>query len=169
MDPLELAFVNFSNAEEIERLYQNYLKDPKSVDSSFVDFFKGLAFQGFKGSGDSDETKIQKLIEAYRKFGHLKANLNPVALERKDPVDHLSLEKLGFKLDEHEKLFPTCGLFSEQLAKLKAIEARLIEIYSSTLGVECDIPSNPELESFVFKAVENDFPQVLSSEEKKRF
>ncbi len=168
MDQFELAFVNFSNAEEIERLYQNYLKDPKSVDPSFHDFFKGLLFQGHKSGGDSDITRIEKLIQGYRRFGHLKANLNPIASNRRDPIDHLALKNFGFTNEDLEREFPTCGLMKKKAAKLQEIEAILIQIYSGSIGVECDIPAQPELQSFVFETIEKKWVHPLSPEEKKQ-
>jgi 2-oxoglutarate dehydrogenase E1 component len=167
MDPLELSFINFSNAEELERYYAKYLEDPQSVDPSFAFFFKGISFQGLKGSRDSKLSKIKKIIDTYRKFGHLKAKLNPVALDRKEEFDYFSLPQLGISQSELNEVFPSCGILEEKEAPLSKIIERLELLYCSTLGVECSIPLNPALEEFIYHEIETSFAKQLTVEKKK--
>jgi 2-oxoglutarate dehydrogenase E1 component len=167
MDPIEHSFLNFSNAIEVERYYQKYLENPDSIDPSFRDFFRGMAFTA-QPQKDSKASLILKLIDAYRKFGHLKAQLNPVAQDRQEKISHLDLVSLGFSKDALDELFPTCGLMDEKEASLKAINDHLKKIYCKTLGVECDLKEHPEIEEFVFSRIEKTFLKPLDPEIKKR-
>ena len=91
-----------SQADEsyLDQLYQNYKKDPSSVDLTWQRFFEGYDFStqrfGENGYGEVavdaitiKETHVRTLIHAYRSRAHLKANTNPVR-ERRDhhcPLD----------------------------------------------------------------------------------
>lgn len=167
MDPKELSFLNFSNANEIENLYQRYINDPKSVDPTFVYFFQGMAFTGGASKGDSQHSKIERLRNAYRKFGHLEANLNPVALNQVEKVRHLDLSQLGFSEEDLEINYPTLGLLQEEAAPLSKIIQILRKTYCHTLGVECAIDSHPEIEEFIYQQIEQEFPKETSVEQKK--
>ena len=92
-------FINFSNAKEIEAYFENYKKDPNSVDPSFALFFQGALYEG-KLSFDSSPAKIENLIKMYRNLGHLKANLNPIAEDRQNHSSFFNLEKLGFSEED---------------------------------------------------------------------
>lgn len=83
----KFSFANGSNADFIEDLYEQFKRNPESVDASWQTFFQGYEFaaQGI-GSGDSisaeearNNSKVEALINAYRRLGHLQAHLNPLA------------------------------------------------------------------------------------------
>ena len=160
------SFLNFSNSEEINRLYENYLKDPENVDPSFIHFFQGLAYQGLKEGQDSNESKISKLIAYYRKFGHLYADLNPVAINRKQHYDLLALDEVGLKEDDLNLDFPTLGALDANHASLQKIIDRLKQVYCNTLGVECEHLENEEIKKFIYDNLENTFQTSLPSKTK---
>ena len=96
----DLSFLNNINSEQIESLYQNYLKDKNSVDSSWRSFFQGfeLGFKNYKAKPESsNQTLIGKefnvfdLIQAYRQRGHYFTLTNPVRKRRQYKPD-LSIE-----------------------------------------------------------------------------
>ena len=76
----------------IEELYQQYLKNPESVDESWRNFFLGfdLAAQNYSSkplSGKQQiqldkEFKILSLIQGYRQRGHLFTRTNPLRSRR---------------------------------------------------------------------------------------
>ncbi|MFA7106869.1 MAG: hypothetical protein WC154_06160, partial [Candidatus Izemoplasmatales bacterium] len=78
-------FVNSSDPDVIEDLYQKYKQNPSSVDASWQAFFKGFEFSSAHypilpktSSGMvSDEFNVIRLIDAYRERGHLFAKINP--------------------------------------------------------------------------------------------
>src|SRR5690606_14842022 len=89
-----------SNAEVgyVDQLYQNYKKDPSSVDVTWQKFFEGYDFSAGRfgtngGSTATDdslsikETQVRNLIFTYRSFGHLASKTNPVRDRRNHNVD----------------------------------------------------------------------------------
>ena len=108
MDPF--SYVANADTQVISDLYDAYIQDPNSVDTSWRDFFKGFDFsQSWKGeasqnslgssangSQSTDIQHVQKemsvisLIKAFRSRGHLLAQTNPVRI-RKDRKPRLDL------------------------------------------------------------------------------
>ena len=105
----KFTYVGNADVAAIENLYQQYLSDPSSVDSSFKDFFEGFDFA--KANFDSEvpenvakEFKVLELIQAYRKRGHLFTKTNPVRERRKyEPT--LDLENFGLSENDLETVF----------------------------------------------------------------
>jgi len=160
--------VNFSNAEEMEKLYQQFLKDPKSVDPTFAFFFHGLALSSntqLSQSSSKDE-RIKNLKKAYRTFGHLEAHIDPVKMTSDEKADQLSLDALGFKEGELDQLFPTLNLLDQKEAPLKTIINRLKELYCKSIGYECNPNESPELAQFIYDRIESQRGDFLSREDK---
>ncbi len=167
MDNKELDFLNFANLAEMERLYHNYLRDPSSVDPTLIYFFKGMELSQNGCLIQEDRSlKVFRLIEAYRRYGHLKAHLNPVAFDRQENSNFLSLERLGFKKEDLNESFPTQGLLKEKEASLKKIIDRLESIYCQFIGIESDLPLRPEVEQFIFEQIEGPFQDPIDPKEK---
>ncbi len=87
----KFSFASGANTEFLESLYKQYQQDSDSVDATWRKFFEGYDFaaHGVLGeSGGSGEAKlnarVEALINAYRRLGHLSAHLNP--LEAKPPI-----------------------------------------------------------------------------------
>src|SRR4029077_8923021 len=76
---------SLANLGFIEEQYQRYLADPASVDDSWRHFFEGIDFAAFlyrrpqeAGAAGSESLRILELIQAYRRYGHLLAPINPL-------------------------------------------------------------------------------------------
>ncbi len=90
------SYISNADTSYIDQLYQNYNQDPTSVDPTWQKFFEGYDFSsqrygenGQVSAGEAPnikETYVRTLIFAYRSFGHLKSDTNPVSR---------SLPKLG--------------------------------------------------------------------------
>ncbi len=167
MDPL--SFATLGNLKELERLEQKYRNDPASVDPSFQYFFQGMQFAESipveASGGYSDDLRIHLLIEAYRKYGHLMVECNPIATSVIQEPSELNLKNLRFLPDEKDKLFPTCGFLKQKMAPLQEIVSALKRVYCGKIGFEYKGLGNEALEHFVQKEVESDFGN-LSREEK---
>ena len=102
----QTGFLFGSNSVFIEELYQQYLKEPSSIDPSWIDFFEGQndfvplkstskiiikdlpKTQEYKtvipsGTLSENSLRAKFMIMAYREHGHYLANLDPLALEVK--------------------------------------------------------------------------------------
>ncbi len=168
----DFSFANLANLSELELLYQNFLEDPNSVDSSWRHFFEGMTFAKTASSISSTERKgspdlrIYLLIDAYRKFGHKMANFNPVATTKREEPQELNIEKLGFKKEELDTKFPTCAFLDKQEAPLKEIIEALQKTYCGTIGIEYMGSKNLEMERWIQEQIEPFFPLHLEKEEK---
>jgi 2-oxoglutarate dehydrogenase E1 component len=154
------TYMHLAQAEMLEKLYQAFLQDPSSVDLSWRHFFEGVEFASYQKivqlptERPSDDLRIYHLIDAYRKFGHLEAEVNPIATHPSESVRELSLETLNFQESDLSARFPTCGLLSESFAPLSQIISTLKETYCSTVGIEYMGMHSPELEKWVQSQIE---------------
>lgn len=159
-----------ANLALIEQLYNNYLANPESVDLSWRHFFEGIDVgsylykRGAEPKTDSSNLRIYDLIQAYRRYGHLEANFNP--LESPNTSEELKLEKLGFFESELDQIFPTLGFCGKQEASLREIIATLKAIYCSRIGFEYMDLGKPDLEKWVQGRLEPELQIQLSIEEK---
>ncbi len=140
--PINLDFVNAANAEYLDGLYRQFLRDPYSVDAPWALFFSGFDL----GSGDgevaarlraqpSEHIGVFDLIHSYRELGHLIANLDP--LGHNEP-SHPLLEpnEFGFTEADLDRLVETSPLKGCAHATLRELIARLRATYCGTFAVE---------------------------------
>jgi 2-oxoglutarate dehydrogenase E1 component len=163
---------NLANIALIEEMYAKFQDNPASVDSSWRDFFENLDEQvpsrPHVSSKVEDDARICDLVNAYRKYGHLLAKINPISTsELKEPYE-LSLKSSGFKQEELAQSFPTCGLLPQKTATLQEIVDVLKAIYSDKIGVEYMGWLRPDLELWLQAQIEpNRFKIKLSIDQKK--
>lgn len=171
------TYMHLANIEELEKLYSSFLNDPMSVESSWRYFFEGVEFgeyrkikeKNLEKEGEVVDLRIYNLIDAYRKYGHLQAHFDPIALQEPSQAHELLLSSLSFEPSELESLFPTCGLLKEPQAPLAKIIEALEEIYCRSIGIEYMGVHSPEMERWIQSQIEpNRFRPDLTIEEKKR-
>src|ERR687887_668343 len=146
---------SFSNLDFVEKLYFDYLADPRSVEPEWRAYFERLPRVEARpahpfprradaplGGGSCDECaeavhyetiqfRVDRLVQAYREHGHLHAKLDPLGLERrgKEPI---SLSSFGLSEADLDALV----LRETGTTTLRELVARLEETYCRTLGVE---------------------------------
>ncbi len=173
MSDNDFSYANLANLPALEQLYQNYLSDPNSVEASWRHFFEGMTF-GMSAMPsmptmerkESPDLRIYLLIDAFRKFGHLMASFNPVATSLPQEPKELNIETLGFKKEELDASFPTCGFLKEKQAPLKTLIAALKKTYCGTVGIEYMGLGNIELEQWLQQQIEPLFPLNLDNRDK---
>lgn len=80
---------------------------------------------------------VGELISGYRRRGHLKANLDPLELEEKQPVPALDLDHHGLSEADLDTQFQTGTLFfGNKEATLKDIIEALEQTYCDSVGAE---------------------------------
>jgi len=164
--------MHLANAEMIEKLYAQFLHDPLSVEATWRFFFEGLEFgqyqKGALAPKEGGAFRIYQLIDAYRRFGHLQARINPIARYPSEEAHELTLSSLNFEEKELQQLFPTYGLLSEETAPLSQIITVLKEIYCGTKAIEYIGFHSPEMEKWLQSQIEPSrfFPN-FSIEKKK--
>lgn len=153
-------FANLANARSIEELYRKYKEDPTQVENSWRSFFEGLDFSSYTESPISSDAaelffKVFQLVKAYREYGHLKAQINPLTDVVNDPRE-LSLANFGLSQENLTQLFPTCDVLEEEMAPLEQTIARLESIYCQKVGFEYRHLDHPELEKWLQNKIEKE-------------
>lgn len=136
------SYLSNATPEYIENLYNDFKTKPESVETEFRKFFEGFDFaqlnyngKGKGGSLSTDELKVYRLIEAYRRKGHLVANTNPLK-PRKDRNAQLDLANFGLGDADLAKKFAVGSELGLNNPTLAEILAKLKAIYCNTIGFE---------------------------------
>jgi 2-oxoglutarate dehydrogenase E1 component len=154
----DFSYITHSHPSYIEGLYQDFVKDPESVDPEFRRFFEGFDFainSGSAGNGHAvaetaqpavNETAVDteqltrefavyNLILSYRNRGHLVADTNPIR-KRKDRGANLDLKFFGLSEADLSRNFVAGTFIGLQNATLKQILEKLQAIYTQHVGIE---------------------------------
>ncbi len=158
-----------SNAEVgyVDQLYQTYKNDPNEVDITWQKFFEGYDFSsqrygtnGNTSAGEDSlsikETQVRNLIFAYRSFGHLKSDTNPVRERRNHHVnfDHKSVGLTDADLDSE---FDVGAEISMGRTTLRKIIERLKLVYLGRIGFEFNFIRNDEIRQWFFQKCEKEY------------
>ncbi len=163
------SYASHMNVDYIEKMFEAYSADPDSIEPSWRHFFEGMAFGENRGSVESpsSDLRIHELIRAYRKWGHLCAQLDP--LERPRPTnEQLKLENFGLSQADLDKTFPTFGFLPEANALLKDLIQALKQTWCGHIGLEFLHGSDLEQEAWFEERVEKGFNQPNLSLDVKR-
>ncbi|MBI2269989.1 MAG: 2-oxoglutarate dehydrogenase E1 component [Bacteroidetes bacterium] len=142
-----------SNAEiaTVDELYQQYIKDNRSVEAGWARFFEGFEFarKNFEETGDipdnvRKEFNVINLINGYRTRGHLFTKTNPVR-ERRQYSPTLDIENFGLVKADLETIFQAGTQIGIGPAKLKDIIAHLNQTYCQSVGAEYMYIRSPEI------------------------
>ncbi len=151
------SYIANAHPEYIEQLYQDFKKNPESVEEDWKSFFEGFDFAtthfsdgtasstGTAISSDSihNELKVYTLIESYRRKGHLLSDTNPIK-KRKDRHPHLELSDFGLTESNLSQQFVAGKVLGLPNATLKEIIDRLKLIYVGKIGYEYTYVIDPE-------------------------
>ncbi|HZI52108.1 MAG TPA: 2-oxoglutarate dehydrogenase E1 component, partial [Chitinophagaceae bacterium] len=192
----DFQYITSQHPSSVENLYQDFLKDPASVDPEFRKFFEGFDFavsSGVKptnGNGAGTAVKeapatatesnleptaidwkpelgVYRMILGYRNKGHLIAKTNPIR-KRKDRGANLNLEFFGFTEADLDKTFQAGSLLGLGPATLRNIIAHLQQCYADHIGIEYKYISNQEEVDWLTNEIEKNFRQPLSLEKRRR-
>jgi 2-oxoglutarate dehydrogenase E1 component len=147
----DFSYVTNSHPAYIESIYNDYLKNPGSVDPELQKFFEGFDFALLKGDGKAGKTaaangngttlmpaelqaeiNVFELIRCYRKRGHLIATTNPIR-PRKDRKAYLDLASFNLGEADMDTRFYAGKYIGLPNGTLREIYTKLVKIYASTL------------------------------------
>ena len=149
------SFLNTVHTGFIEELYQQYLKNPDTVEPSWKSFFQGYDLANSDYSLEEDEVdveipqqvykefKVIELINGYRTRGHLFTKTNPVR-NRRQYSPTLDIENFGLGKDDLNTVFNAGSILGLQPSKLSEIINHLESIYCDSIGIEYMFIRNPE-------------------------
>lgn len=171
------SYISNADVGYVDQLYQNYKKDPASVDTSWQKFFEGYDFsthhQGANGAKAVDdplsikETQVRNLIFTYRSFGHLLSKTNPVRERRNHNVnlDHKSVGLTDADLDTEFDVAAEIGM---QRSTLRKIIEQLKVVYLGPIGFEYNFIRNDEIRQWFCNKVEKEWFNYSPSNEVKK-
>ena len=148
---MSFDLANMANAGYIEQMYEQFKRNPDSLDSQWAAFFSGfeLASGGGRPVGalsDGKEVDGQAdrgayaLVHAYRSLGHLVADLDPLSYTR-PPQPLLEISEYGFSEEDLDRQVGSGGFLGPTDGTLRDLIEKLRITYCQTLGVEfADIP-----------------------------
>ncbi|BAX80985.1 2-oxoglutarate dehydrogenase E1 component [Labilibaculum antarcticum] len=154
----KFSFLGNSEIEYIDKLYQSYKNDPKSVEESWRQFFQGFDFATTKYPGKeqvvtenipatnsmSKEFNVMNLVQAYRQRGHLFTKTNPVRTRRKY-FPTLDIENFDLSESDLETVFHAGTEIGLGASKLKDIVSHLQETYCKSIGAEYVFVRHPQM------------------------
>ena len=179
----DFQYITNSHPAYIESLYQDFLKDPSTVEEDLQKFFEGFDFAISNaavavkaGSGVAEvqstidwqaEINAYRMILGYRNKGHLLADTNPIR-KRKDRGANLALDFFGFTEADLDKTFSVGHLIGLGTTSLRNIIAQLEKCYAQHLGVEFKYIGDQKKIDWLTTAIENNFLQPVPLMQKKR-
>ncbi len=185
----DFNFVDSQSPEVIEELYERYQQDPESVGESWKSFFQGFeygslpdnvpvsryldvsdAYQapekkvaGTKPFADVRQSTLWSWIAAYRKFGHLYANVNPLA---KKDQDRSILDPQKYHLDLDTEI--DFGIDDFEAKTVKELQEFLEATYCASIGCEYQYISDEKLVSWLENRIEQNGNRLKLVEEDKK-
>ena len=178
----KFSFLNAAHTVFFAKLYEQYKKDPDSVEPSWKAFFQGYDFgsESYGINGEvvegvrtqipehvKKEFQVVKLIDAYRTRGHLFTKTNPVR-ERRKYAPSLEIENFDLEKSDLDTVFNAGNILGIGPKTLRDIRQHLESIYCDSIGVEYMYIRHPkEIQWIQNKLNQNDNHGKFSNNEKK--
>lgn len=152
------------DSEAINALFEQYKKDPQSIDESFQHFFEGFElaitnhakspFKPTTPSAFAKEMSVINLIDGYRRRGHLFTKTNPVRTRRKY-FPTLGLENFELSESDLDTQFQSGERIGIGVSSLRNIIKHLEETYCGSVGVEYRYMTQPHIVEWLQKKMED--------------
>ncbi|MCE3255882.1 MAG: sucA [Rickettsiaceae bacterium] len=110
--------------------------------------------------------RTANLILAYKRFGHLGANLDPLALSPKKTVPELTLEFHNIGQADLDKEVELGGLLGFSKAKVSDVISLLDQIYKNTIGSQFTYINDSEIKNWLAKEIETAVLTPVAKQEK---
>src|SRR5687768_12463513 len=170
------SYISNADVGYLDQLYQNYKKEPSSVDPQWQKFFEGYDFSaqrfGENGHGTDDpvsikETQVRNLIFVYRSFGHLASKTNPVR-ERRDHHVQLDHKSVGLTDADLDKEFDVAAEIGMPRSTLRKIIEKLKTVFLGPIGYEYNFIRNEEIRQWFIQKVEREYYNYAPDKEEKK-
>lgn len=179
----DFSYITNQHPSYIENTYNEFVKDPNSVDPDLRKFFEGFDYayslpntenritESVNGNLSSvnlaAELAVYRLITGYRNKGHLLAKTNPIR-KRIDRHANLSLEHFGLSDKDLNTNFYAGNFVGLGTTSLKNIIEFLEKTYCHHLGVEYKYISNQEKIDWLTEKIEHQFLAKVPIAQQKR-
>src|SRR6185503_8090541 len=194
----DFQYITSQHPAFVENLYQDFVKDPSSVDPEFRKFFEGFDFaisSGIKPNGNGASVKEAPVKET--PVAAVPVSIDPIAIgwkrelgvyrmilgyrnkghliaktnpirKRRDRGANLNLEFFGFTEADLDKNFQAGSLLGLGATTLKNIIAHLQKCYAHHVGIEFKYISNQEEIDWLTNEMEKSFHEKLSLAQQQR-
>jgi 2-oxoglutarate dehydrogenase E1 component len=164
--------LSYVTIEFIENLYKLFKEDPLLVDDSWRYFFEGMEFAHPLGSkGQQDRSKLidpaYLLIHAYRMYGHLAADIDPIVNRGDINIAELDYRLYGLAESDLSQMCSTYGLMKASEVKVSELLAFLKSRYAGKIGIEYLGFVSHEMEKFIETQVQRDLYKPLDAQEEQ--
>lgn len=190
----QTSYLSGSNAAYLEELYELYLVAPQEVPAEYQQYFASLPNVGDNSAPDVShqairdalvasakqpataavaaapkQEQVDNLITAYRRFGFINADLDPIKFFAQKQDERLSLAYHGLTQADLNDGFQTRGVLKETQASLKEIFERLQHVYSGVLAIEYDYVLDEQEHNWLQNYAEQKWHQRKFSKDEKLF
>jgi 2-oxoglutarate dehydrogenase E1 component len=141
----------------------NSVKEIKKDQKSSAKNIEAISKNSAIGNKDL-EIRLSKLIDAYKKFGHLASNLDPLELKPIKNVTEISIQTHDLNQDDLQKEVN----FANSQVKLAQVISNLNHIYCNKIGAEFDYIFDQQEKDWLTNELENAVFTPISNEEKKK-
>ena len=132
--------LNRANADYVDGLYEQFQRDPNSVDEVWQAYFRGFEDAGGAPGGGHENPAlltlgVHDLVNSYRELGHFMATLDPLGKER-PPHPLLDLKLFDITDDDLDRHVGKADFYGQTDGTLRDLIAKLRETYCRNFGVE---------------------------------
>ncbi len=185
-----------NNGAYIEAYYEDFLRDPESVDPQWRDYFRSLngkgqphdvahspiresfarlarqapaaaAASGMAPEAAEKQAAVLRLINAYRVRGHQVANLDPLGLYTAPRIQDLEPSFHGLGERDMDAVFNSGSLAAEQNMPLREILRLLRETYTGTVGAEYMYITDTQQKRWIQRRLEGGLPKHALQQEER--
>lgn len=155
---LKNSYLSAGSMAYIDELYDDYLENAQQVPEDWrklfdqfsqgagvespnrdiVEYFKQLVqnkTQMSAAPGCEKQAEVTDLVNSFRAYGHLMAQLDPLGLQTPKALNSLTPEKHGLSLADNQKYYVSASLSKEPLALNQLLDV-LKKTYCGSIGLE---------------------------------
>ncbi|MEL7123125.1 MAG: thiamine pyrophosphate-dependent enzyme, partial [Bacteroidota bacterium] len=167
----DFSFLTNAHPSYVESLYEKFIQNPESLDSSWQAFFKGFDYS-HNNNGDSavaksadksvgvldaKEIQVLALIKAFRNRGHLLSTTNPIR-QRRDRKPNLNLADFNLSDADLDKKFLATAEAGLPNSTLRELIDHMKKVYCGNIGFEYHHISNRLKRRWIRTRIENHHP-----------
>ncbi|TAK76214.1 MAG: 2-oxoglutarate dehydrogenase E1 component [Gammaproteobacteria bacterium] len=181
------SYLAAGNEGYIENLYDTYLTNPQAVSPEWRHYFDSVLKQSTSSAPEvshaaireqflqlarqpakavvvstgvaynPQQERVVELISAYRRLGHLQANIDPLGLSQGAYNPMLELGYYGFTAQDMKKMFNVASFtaLNKDTATLEEIYQGLRQVYCGTIGFEYMHIDRTEEVEWIRERIEN--------------
>ena len=192
----DLLSVSGSNSGFVQELYELYEKDPSLVGTQWAELFSTINSNGhsnghalaYGSNGDGHkadplesgpistnaldlQSRVSRLIDAYRRLGHLKAKINPLShgVMQLPESPELDVDRLHFSSNELATSLRCEGLSGRDLMPVSEVIETLTASYCGSVGFEFAHLTSEEERVWLQSHIEKTRPPFTVEQKKRAF